>query len=436
MISRFSLVLSAAVLFFFPAQFLAAQDFSSPEQAFASYFSEVKAAEGQHFELWNRDMYGPILLVNPSTRQVYSNFPDGGGALKREGDVYVGHLPEDINIANTKVHWNGREWAMVMLPLPDNKEDRVNLLAHELFHVAQPSLGFRGYSPDNGQLDEKDGRIYMQLELEALRQALEATSTSEMKRHIADAITFREYRYQLYPRARVTENLLELNEGLAEYTGAVIAGRSGDAALYHFEKSINDFVRFPTYVRSFAYVTTPTYGYLLSTIDRYWNRDISGETNLTDYFIRAFGVAIPTDLKAAVASLQARYDGQVIAAEESTREAARKEMISRYRQEFVDRPHLIIRFESMKISFDPRNLMPLGENGTVYPTIRVTDNWGILNVEDGALMSPKWDRITVSVPTKIDGGNISGSGWTLMLDNHYTLVRDNMGNYRVVRRQD
>ncbi len=424
----------AAALLSMLVQSSAAQTFSTPEQAYASYFEEVRVAERQGFDLWNRDMYGPILLVNPSTRQVYSNFPDGGGALSRDGDVYTGHLPEDINIANTKVHWNGRDWAMVMLPLPDNKQDRINLLAHELFHVAQPSLGFRGYSPDNNQLDEKDGRIYLRLELEALRQALEATSTSEMKRHVADALTFREYLYQLYPGASITENLLELNEGLAEYTGAMIAGRDKNEALYHFEKSINDFVRYPTYVRSFAYVTTPTYGYLLSTIDKYWNKDISAQTNLTDYFIRAFGVSIATDLKTAVAQLEDQYDGEAIVAEETSRETARRELLSRYTSEFVEKPHFILKFESMKISFDPRNLVPLGNNGTVYPTIRVTDNWGILNVENGALMSPKWDMITVSMPTKIDGGDIIGDGWTLTLDSKYALVHDNMGNYRLAKR--
>ena len=427
--------MAAAVLSIL-VQSSAAQDFSTPEQMYASFFEEVRVAERQSFDLWNRDMYGPVLLVNPSTRQVYSNFPDGGGDLSRDGDLYTGHLPEDINIANTKVHWNGRDWAMVMLPLPDNKQDRINLLAHELFHVAQPALGFRGYSPDNNQLDEKDGRIYVRLELEALRQALEATSDSDMKRHVGDALTFREYRYQLYPGARTTENLLELNEGMAEYTGAMIAGRNKNEALYHFEKSINDFVRYPTYVRSFAYVTTPTYGYLLSTLDKYWNKDVSGQTNLTDYFIRSFGVSVPTDLTGAVARIEDQYDGEAIIAEETAREAARRQIISRYTSEFVDKPHFILNFEKMKISFDPRNLVPLGSNGTVYPTIRVTDNWGILNVENGALMSPRWDMITVGMPTKIDGGNISGDGWTLTLDGRYALVHDNMGNYRVRKRSE
>ena len=229
-----------------------AQVFSSPEDAYSTYFAEVKASEAQQVNLWGKDMYGPMLLVNPATREVFSNFPDGGGVLKQDGEVYHGTLPLDINIANTMVHWNGRDWAMIMLPLPNNRSDRINLMAHELFHVVQSSLGFKGYSPDNSQLDDKNGRIYLRLELEALRKALESQSTYDMKKHLTDAVVFREYRYVLFPQAKITENLLELNEGLAEYTGLIVSNRSKREAIYHFETSLNAFVRYPTFVRFFC----------------------------------------------------------------------------------------------------------------------------------------------------------------------------------------
>jgi hypothetical protein len=430
-VTRFIIVAALSCVL---AQPCIAQTFSTPEEAFATYFEEVRVAEERNFDLWGRDMYGPILLVNPKTREVYTNFPDAGGALGRDGAIYSGRLPEDINIANTKVHWNGREWAMVMLPLPDNKEDRINLLAHELFHVAQPSLGFRGYSPDNNQLDEKEGRIYLRLELEALRKALESTSFSDMKEHVTDALTFREYRYILYPHARITENLLELNEGMAEYTGAMIADRTGNEAIYHFENSINQFVRFPTFVRSFAYVTTPIYGYLLQSINRYWNKEISDGTNLADFFIGAFGIMLPSDLQNVAHSNEDRYGGRVIRAEETTRETIIEDQIAKYRHEFVEQPHLQILFEKMRLAFDPSNLVPLDDKGTVYPNIRITDNWGILTVENGALLSPRWDNIIVSAPTRIDGTNVTGDGWTLQLNEGYIVVEDNVtGNYKLVR---
>ncbi len=408
------------------------QSFSTREAAYASCFEEVHGAEERHVDLWNMNMYGPILLVNPSTRQVYSNFPDAGGALRQDGPVYTGYLPEEINIANTKVHWNGRTWAMVMLPLPSYKNDRVNLLAHELFHVAQPSLGFQGYSPDNSQLDEKNGRILLRLELEALRKALESTSTQEMKACLTDAITFRLYRYVLYPQAKVSENLLELNEGLAEYTGLIVSGRSKAETLYHFERSINAFVKFPTFVRSFAYVTTPIYGYLLQQSDEYWNREITPETSLTDFFIRKFGLTPSIYLSSAVRSLENEYDGKLIRQEETTRETLRQQQVDKYRTQLVNSPHLEIRFERMHLSFDPTNVIPLDDNGNVYPTIRITDSWGILDVKNGGLLSPRWDMITVSRPTEFEGDSISGEGWTLKLTQGYRVVKDaSDGNYSI-----
>ncbi len=414
---------------------ISAQTFSSQEEACANAFEEVKSAEALCFDLWNRDMYGPILLVNPESRQIYANFPDGGGGLKRVGNIYCGTLPLDINIANTMVHWNGRNWAMVMLPLPGNKKDRINLLAHELFHVTQLSLGFRGYSPDNSQLDDKNGRILMRLEVEALRKALESTSSYDMKRHLTSALVFREYRYTLFPEAKITENLLELNEGLAEYTGLMVSNRARDELMYHFETGLNQFVRFPTFVRSFAYETIPIYGYLLQQSERYWNKKVTPQTNLADLFTQDFGLTLPSDLPSAERSLEDMYDGRLIRAEETNRETTRRQQVEKYRKAFVDQPHLEIRMERMHISFDPRNVIPLDDKGNVYPTLRITDNWGILDVQSGALLSPRWDKVTLSAPTQIDGGNVSGDGWKLQLDRAYTLVEDyNTGNYQVTRR--
>jgi len=410
------------------------QTFSTPEQAYASYFEELRVAESQNFDLWDRDMYGPVLLVNPQSREVFANFPDRAGALVRDGDVYHGRLPENININNTMTYWNGVTWAMVMLPLPPYKPDRITLLAHELFHVAQQSLGFKGYSPDNSQLDQKDGRIYLRLELEALRKALEANTYSEMKINLTNAFIFRECRYSIYPQAKFTENLLELNEGLAEYTGFMVSNRSPQEAVYHFEMTINEFVKFPTFVRSFAYETIPAYGYLLQKTDEYWNKDVTEQTNLTDFFIREFGITIPSDFQVVEHSIENRYDGPLIRAEETSRESLRDEQVAKYMDDFIKNPHLVIRFEQRKLTFDPTDVIPLDDKGNVYPNIRVTDIWGILDVHNGALMSPHWDMITVGAPTSNNSGVVSGDGWTLHLTPGYSVVQDPAnGNYFLVR---
>jgi hypothetical protein len=72
------------------------------------YFSELKTATKKNTSLWDLDLYAPVLLVNPVTREVYANTADSSGILKKEGEVFIGILPKDVNISNTSVKWSGQ----------------------------------------------------------------------------------------------------------------------------------------------------------------------------------------------------------------------------------------------------------------------------------------------------------------------------------------
>ncbi|NDK55749.1 hypothetical protein [Pontibacter fetidus] len=398
--------------------------------SFTTYFKEIETATKKHRQLWNMDLYTSILIVDPQTRKIVANEADTAGILTGSADRFTGYLPPQVNVANTALHWGGKHWAMLLLPLPQDKHERINLLAHELFHKTQPSLGFALHNAANNHLDEKNGRIYLRLELEALKKALQASPDRERKQYLTHAFTFRKYRHQLYPDADSTENLLELNEGLAEYTGFVISERSRKQAVVHFENSINSFQQNPTFVRSFAYHTIPVYGYLLSSRNKYWNKKISPDTDLTSYFIDAFEIEVPQDLRHEAERIAADYNGRQIMAEETKRAVEKRKLVAEYKSKFVEQPHVELYFEKMNVSFDPRNMMPLEDKGTVYPTIRVTDNWGILTVENGALMSPDWKKISLTLPTELNGNKISGDGWTLELNESYTLtMNSSSGNY-------
>lgn len=106
------------------------------------FYNEFKIESKRNIELWNKDLYGPILLIDPKTREIFANEANENGILKANSSIYTGVLSDKINIANTAVNWNGKRWAMMMLPLPKNKYNRMGLLAHESFHRIQPSLGF------------------------------------------------------------------------------------------------------------------------------------------------------------------------------------------------------------------------------------------------------------------------------------------------------
>lgn len=411
-----------------------AQKQSIPPDTISVYFDELKTASKKNIGLWNKDLYGPMILIDPKTREFFASEPDSEGILKRNGTLYSGVLPATVNIANTAINWGGKRWAMIMLPLSQNKENRINLLAHESFHRIQPSLGFSLNNAENNHLDQKEGRIYLRLELEALKQAVRSNSEKEIKRHLTNALIFRKYRNTLYKGSETTENLLELNEGIAEFTGLIVSGRNKDQTRSYFLNGIEGFMKNPTFVRSFAYYTTPVYGYLLYHKDPDWNKKIDSKTDLTGYFIKAFDIRIQTDLQKAVEKLSDNYTGTSIIKQETDREEQTKKRIAEYKLKFIQQPHFEIKFEKMNVSFDPRNIMPVEDLGTVYPNIRITDLWGILTVETGALMSPNWDKISISNPVKTENKKVSGDGWILELTDGYTIAKDeNNGNYKLIK---
>lgn len=404
------------------------------QDSIAVFFDEMKEASVKNRGLWNKDLYGPIILIDPKTRELYTNEPDPEGILKHNGNMYSGILPAKINIANTAINWAGKRWAMIMLPLASDRNNRINLLAHESFHRIQPSLGFTLNNVENNHLDQKEGRVYLRLELEALKEAVRSTSEKELQKHLANALTFRKYRNIFYKDSGYTENLLELNEGMAEFTGIIVSGRNNEQTKSFLLSGIEDFMKNPTFVRSFAYHTTPVYGYLLYQRDPSWNKKINAKTDLTDYFIKSFDIRIPAVLQKTVEKLSGDYNGKAIMKEEVEREEKTKKLIAEYKLKFIQQPHFEIKFEKMNVSFDPRNIVPLEDKGTVYPNIRVTDLWGILTVENGALMSPNWDKISISSPVKTENKKISGDGWTLELADGYNIVKDESnGNYKLIK---
>jgi hypothetical protein len=398
----------------------------------STYFREIKENTNNYKDLWNIDLYGPILLVDSKSRIVYSNIPDSVGILKQDGEIFSGILPNNVNLANTAIDWSGKSWAMIMLPLPEKKPERLDLLSHELFHRSQPVLGFKMNNPANNHLDQKEGRVYLRLELEALRQAFVAKSRSEIIRNLTNALYFRNHRYSVYQNAKSNENSLELNEGLATYTGIFMSGRDDNQKEDYFENKLTDFQNNPTFVRSFAYLTIPLYGTILSKSDKYWNRQIDKNTNLTDFFIKSFNIHIPVNEGVDILN---QYGFSEINHDEIKREERIKQLKVEYITKFIEQPHLEIRFEKMSVSFDPRNIMPIEEYGTVYPTLRVSDNWGILTVSNGALLWTNWDKITLSYPTNINKAKVVGDGWTIDLNSGYFVEKNSSDRNYSLKKQ-
>jgi hypothetical protein len=378
---------------------------------------------GDDGALWGISLCGPLLLVDPSTRAVYANQAGANIALKRESDIFVGKLPEQRNIANYAVDWAGTKWTMIMLPLPEEKERRAALMAHEMWHRIQGEIGLpASAAAANNHLDTRDGRFWLQLEWRALAAALQAKGGARSEA-AKDAALFRARRRKLFPEAANTERDLELNEGLAEYTGAKLSGNP-DLAGFVIGNELKEAPQQKTFVRSFAYATGPAYGLLLDDTGAEWRRALSQtRRDLAELLLEHAGLTLPEKIEAAAEERARKYGGGELAAAEDRREQARIDLAKNYRAKLVDGPVLVIPLKKMNMQFDPGNLVPLDSLGTVYPNIRIVDNWGILTVtKGGALMSADFNRITLPAPGKIESPVVEADGWKLKLNAGWSII--------------
>ena len=392
------------------------------------YFAEAKAlSDRDNGALWRVPLCGPLLFVDYGTRYAVANQADTEGKLKPLDGVFAGTAPEELGVANTATKWAGVEWTMVMWPLPQYKQPRMRLMLHECFHRVQGQLGLQATDAQNGHLDSLGGRIWLQMEWRALEHAFWQQG-EERKRDVADAVYFRSYRRSLFPAAAKNENALEMNEGMAEYTGFKLSTSSPEeyaVAVAAWLRSAP--TRTPSYGRSFAYTSGPAYGGLLDTASKDWRKGLTPATDLGQLLARAYSVQIPGPDKAEALRRAERYDGGEVVAIETEREEKHQERVAAARKLFVDGPLLLLPVgEEFHYTFDPNAVLALDDKLTLYEgNIQVTDAWGLLRTTEGALFARENGRVVrVQVPAPADASKtpLAGKNWTLELKPQWQLI--------------
>jgi hypothetical protein len=397
------------------------------------YFHEARAlGDRDAARLWGQLLYGPMLFVDGSTRSVMANEPNGNGLLRPSGEGFEGTLPEGVPIANTATTWSGVHWTMVMWPLPEDRHAREKLLMHECFHRIQKDLGLEIPDRPCSHLDTKEGRIWLQLEWRALGEALCGQGRTR-RRSIQDALLFRSYRRSLFAGAAEAERAMELNEGLAEYTGIRASARSGAQSIADALVGLDSGARKPTFVRSFAYASGPPYGLLLDASAPRWRDRVKEQPDLGDLLRKALSIQSSPDWKHQAQERALNYGLRELDQDETRREEVRKANVARYQSRLVDGPVLILpRSAEFTYSFNPNNLIPLGESGMVYPTLEAHGPWGTLEVSGGALMTATDLRVTA--PDGPKATPLKGTGWSLDLSPGWVVSPDSRkGDYRLIQ---
>ena len=394
-----------------------------PQRAQA-FFKEAQAlCERDGGRLWGVSVCAPMVIADRRTQTLATSQP------APEGD-----RPRVLGIVNAPVQWGGATWSAYIWDDVAGKtpRSRRELFLHELFHGVQPKLGLMAPARATEHLDAWDGRYWLRLEWRALARALRE-SGEQRTLAVRDALAFRQARRAIYPASVEDERGQEITEGLAAYTGTVLAAESPADAIVGAVGLLDGAETTAleaSFVRAFAYVSGPAYGLLLDASSPGWQRRVRGTDDLGTLVMGALAVQPAPDATASAT----RYGGVEIRASEEKREQERQERLAELRRRFVDGPVLVIPGGGSGMS-DSRGAVVIPGIGTVYfGPYRASGAWGTLEAEKGVLVASDGRSRRAAAPVRRDDGTVAGDGWTFKAAAGW-VVRDGArrGDFEVVR---
>ena len=368
-----------------------------------SIFGHVeKLCNKDNGKLWGVNLYSPVLGVD-SLRNIVSNVSDAPKTF-----------PADKPVANSTTELDGKRWTMVLWPLSGDLMHQSIVLIHEMFHYRQPELGLSlDKDPNNSHLSNRDARTLLKLEWNALKSA--ATCKGEQKKAaLADALGFRARRRQLYPDFIAEECHLEIQEGLAEYTGRRIVFPSDKEFLQSLSE-LDYLLESDNLTRSFAYLSGPLYGLILDQSGYAWHKEIKADSDLGSSAMTIYGIDLPSDLETAAESAKAKYDFESIDAFEESLQRKLEERNETLLKLFA--PDNVITLESPKLSiqFSPDNMIKMDDGSMVIYGCTAYCDWG--SVEGNPLkVTGDWRKIELPCQDtlSVNGDTIITTGWTLI----------------------
>jgi hypothetical protein len=391
------------------------------QQRAQEYFREAQALCARDGgRLWGVSVCAPMVIADPRTQTFATSQPAPDAPR-----------PRQVGFVNAPIEWGGATWgAYTWADLTTGTpRHRREVMLHELFHGVQPRLGLVVQAESSEHLDAADGRYWLRLEWRALARALrESGAPRELA--VRDALAFRQARRALYPTRVEGERAQEITEGLAAYTGTVLAAESAADATAGALDLLATAEAGESFVRTFAYISGPAYGLLLDASSPGWTRRVRGTDDLAALVMRALAVEPAGDAAASAA----RYGGAEIRASEMRRDEERQARLAELRRRFVDGPVLVIPIGGGTAS-DSRGAVVIPDVGTVYfHAYRSSGGWGSLEAENGVLVASDGRTRRVPAPVRRDDGTFAGDGWTFRPAAGWT-VREGArrGDYEVVR---
>jgi hypothetical protein len=393
------------------------------QQRAQEYFKEARTlCERDGGRLWGVSICAPMVIGDARTQTFATSQPPPDAPR-----------PTLIGILNGPIQWGDTMWAALSWDTIANwpAETRGEAFLHESFHIVQMRLGLGVSTTENEHLDLADGRDWLRLEWRALARALRATGAPRAQA-VGDALAFRRARHARYPTQVETEHALDINEGLASYTGTVLAAPSQADAIARALRLLTDAEGGESFVRTFAYTSGPAYGLLLDAASPGWPRRVKASDDPAALLMRALDVRPSADAAAAAA----RYGGAELRAAEDQRERQRQARIAELRRRFVDGPVFVMPGGGGGYT-DSHGATVVPGAGTVYfGRYDIKGDWGRIEANSGVLISTDGGTRRLPAPVAGDGTTISGDGWTFTAAPGWVVrAGGRHGDYELVRQQ-
>jgi len=401
----------------------------TPEKAL-DYFKGIKEiCDRDNGALWGKNLYGPLMFVERTTRNIVANMPDKDGLLKGKDGVFTGLYPKDLLVSNTPVNYGSTLFAMTPLAVEENDYRIKSQAIHSLFHRFQKTEGTSSFGYNTNNMDEKQARIWIKLEWKALRKAL-TTGGEEQKLAIRDALIFRGANRELYQKYARDENLFENYEGLATFTYTWLCSQSPDEYKARIFENLDRVYQMQSYSRSYGFIHGALYATLLKDKDFDFSKIKTNDIDLGNAVKEMYHIELPAVCRDVAGSIALNYNISEINSEEEQRLADLRESIHKQISIFTEKPVVFIELESPYFDFEPEDIHSLDTLGTLYNSIRVSDNWGKLTVnKGGCLVSNNFKALRITAKGfKANQKHITGENWVLILNNDYELVAVNQ-NY-------
>jgi hypothetical protein len=363
------------------------------------------------------------MFVDRASRSIVTNQPDSEGLLKGKDGIYTGIYPKELIISNTPVIFGGTLFAMT--PLPNEEDDfRIKTQAiHSLFHRFQKENGLSSFGYNTNNMDEREARLWIKLEWKALRKAL-STEGEERQLLVRDALIFKGANRELYRKYANDENQFENYEGLATFTFTLLCTNSCEEFKFRLFEGLDRIYSMASYARSYGFIHGALYASLLNDKGFDFNKIQSSNFDLGVAVRDQYNIELPAICRDVAGSLAVNYDIEAINKEEEQRLSYIRESVHKQISTFTEKPVVFLELESPYFDFEPEDIHPLDTLGTLYSSIRVSDNWGKLTVDKGGCLVSnnfKYLRIT-SKGFKEEKNRITGEGWHLILNNDWVLV--------------